>query len=309
VGGSQAQPHLAEMASLVARSFRAVAAGAVRSQAGSMALRATAASVRYMSAKKQDGNMTSQDITKYFMEMDAASPAVAASELPIKLTGRSGELVAQLYASTKGSKGAFDKAVKELEGIVAAVERAGIVVDRFFQTQNYSENECKKVVDLLLTNKEPLTSFDGIKDAEVKDILVDNAGNLEVWSGVRKAIAALAPSAEVKAVMDGLATSARLDLVKKVAAKAAELRNVTSKVTDAVVTSAVPLTKEQQAAVSKALPQYATAGTSVNVTYTVDPAVLGGLLVTFKNQTIDLSAATRLVEVVSSMRGSEKASQ
>lgn len=82
------------------------------------------------------------------------------------------------------------------------------------------------------------------------------------------------------------------------ARKASELRAITSKAIDAVVTSAVPLSKEQQAAVAKSLPAYAPAGSNLSVSYAVDAAVLGGLLVTIKNTTIDLSAATRLVDVI-----------
>ena len=91
-------------------------------------------------------------------------------------------------------------------------------------------------------------------------------------------------------------------LLQHIARKAAEMRAVTSKALDAIVTSAVPLTKEQQASVAKALPAYAPAGSNLTVSYAVDPAILGGLLVTIKNQTIDLSAASRLVEVVSGGR-------
>ena len=93
-----------------------------------------------------------------------------------------------------------------------------------------------------------------------------------------------------------------MDLLKHVASKASELLAVTSKALEAVVTSAVPLTKEQQSAVAKALPAYAPAGANLSVAYAVDPAVLGGLLVTLKNQTIDLTAATRLVEVAAGGR-------
>ena len=77
-----------------------------------------------------------------------------------------------------------------------------------------------------------------------------------------------------------------------------ELRSATSRIIDVDVRSAVTLTKDQQEAVSKALPKYVEAGQSLNVAFTVDPAVLGGLLVTMKNQTIDLSATSRLVEVI-----------
>lgn len=147
-----------------------------------------------------------------------------------------------------------------------------------------------------------MTSFDGIKNAETRELIVDNEGNLETWRAARKAIAALNLSAEVKGVIETLASEARLDLVKKVASKGAELRAFTSKVVDATVASAVPLTKEQQAAISKALPSYAPAGNSLNINFVVEPAVLGGLLISIKNQTIDLSITSRLVDVVSASR-------
>ena len=161
-----------------------------------------------------------------------------------------------------------------------------------------SDEECKLVLDLLLTDKEPLKSYDSIKNADVKEMIVDNEGNMDVWRTARKGIAALGLSSEVKSALETLAGESHLDLVKKVAAKAADLRAFTSKIIDAEVRSAVPLSKEHQAAVAKALPQYVPAGQNVNVTWAVDPAVLGGLMITMKNTTIDLSATTKLVEVV-----------
>lgn len=104
-----------------------------------------------------------------------------------------------------------------------------------------------------------------------------------------------------------MAGDGRLDLIKRMAVKAAELRGVTSKVVDVTVTSAVALSKDQQGAVSKALPGYAPAGMSLNVAFTVDPAVLGGLLVSIQNQIVDLSASSRLVEVVAATRGTKMA--
>lgn len=112
----------------------------------------------------------------------------------------------------------------------------------------------------------------------------------------------LALSLVATVLAEALAGDARLDLVKRVAEKAADLRLVTSKAADAIVTSAVALTKDQQAAISKALPAYAPSGTSLNVHYSVDPAVLGGLQITVKNTTIDLSATSRLVDVVAASR-------
>lgn len=159
------------------------------------------------------------------------------------------------------------------------------------------------MLDLLTTEKEPLKSFESIKDADVREVIVDNEGNMDAWRGARKAVAGLALTPDVKAALESLARDGRLDLVKKAAQKAAELRAVISKTLDAEVRSAVALSKDQQAAVAKALPQYAPGGSSVNVTYVVDPAVLGGLMVTLKNSTIDLTVTSKLVDVVSAASG------
>jgi hypothetical protein len=207
------------------------------------------------------------------------------------------------------------------------------------------------VVETLLTTKEPLSSFEGISNQDVKELLVDNEGNLGAWLGARKAVAALGLLPEVAGVLSksgyrsevGDSSRAHFPLLccaqtpwrlraglislsrcagnaflcvkrcsqtsscvfSQVALKANELRAVTSRILDAEVKSAVPLSKEQQDAVTKALPKYAEAGQSLNVTFSVDSAVLGGLLVTMKNQTIDLSATSRLVEVVSAAGGAQ----
>ena len=217
----------------------------------------------------------------------------------LQLGGRIGEHLAELY--TAGSKGKnFDKIVSDLAGVAAAVKSGGLVVDRFFATANYSPEECKKVVELLFSAKEPLTSFKDIKDAEVKEVLVDNEGNVEAWLKVRKAIAALGVSEAVVTTIGKLAAEGRLERVKKLANYAQELKNVSSKTMDAVVTSAIPLSKTQQDTVVKSLPAYAGAGSTVNPVFVVDPAILGGITITLQNKAIDLSANSRLVEVVSS---------
>ena len=95
-----------------------------------------------------------------------------------------------------------------------------------------------------------------------------------------------------------VASEGRLDLVKRLPEKAHQLRASSSKSIDATVTSAVALTKDQQAAITKNLPSHAPTGFTLNVKYSVDPAILGGLLVSFNNQSIDLSSSSRLVEVV-----------
>ena len=165
----------------------------------------------------------------------------------------------ELFAAGARTK-SFDKIVKDLEGFVQVVEKAGMVVDRFFTTPNYSEAECRKVADLLLTSKEPLASFASIKDAEVKDVIVDNEANVATWLAARKAVAALQLSEPVTAAITKLAAEGNLLRVKLVARKAAEVRATTAKSVDVVVSSAVALSKAQQEAVAKTLPKYVTAG-------------------------------------------------
>jgi F-type H+-transporting ATPase subunit delta len=140
----------------------------------------------------------------------------------------------------------------------------------------------------------------------VREVIVDNEGNLDTWRGARKAVGGLGLSAEVKSALETLAAEGRLDLAKKLAVKAGELRSVTSKTVDAEVRSAVPLSKEQQAAVAKALPSYAPAGQAVHVNFIVDPAVLGGVLVTMKNTTIDLTVTSKLVDVLAAARAGKQ---
>ncbi len=240
------------------------------------------------------------DITKYFLDLDAKAPKADTSALPVRLSGRTGELVTQLYTAGQKNKN-FDKLLKELDGFVAAVEAQGTVVDRFFSTSNYSEIECQKVLSLLTSNAEPLSSFASIKDNDVKDILVDNESNLSAWQNARKAVTAVGLSEATKTLLDTMATDGNLARVKKVLAKAHEVRAATSKSLDVTVTSAVALSKTQQESITKALPPYV-GGSTVTPTFIVDSAVLGGLLVSFRNQTIDLTSTSRLVEVVAGQK-------
>jgi hypothetical protein len=103
------------------------------------------------------------------------------------------------------------------------------------------------VVETLLTTKEPLSSFEGISNQDVKELLVDNEGNLGAWLGARKAVAALGLLPEVAGVLsksgdrsevgdssqsslptlvlraDTLAAEGRLDLLKQVCWKRVSL--------------------------------------------------------------------------------------
>ena len=108
------------------------------------------------------------------------------------------------------------------QSLVAVVDNAGLVVNRFFATSNYSGSELKVgplvqcivggwpsrscrplqlVVETLVSTKEPLTSFETIKDANVKELIIDNEGNLDTWRAARKAVGAIGLAPEVSAVL------------------------------------------------------------------------------------------------------------
>ncbi len=55
------------------------------------------------------------DITRIFSEIDAVTPAAASADIGIKLTGRSGELIKEVYIATSKKAGAFDKIIKDLD--------------------------------------------------------------------------------------------------------------------------------------------------------------------------------------------------
>ncbi|KAK6016787.1 ATP synthase F1, delta subunit [Ostertagia ostertagi] len=60
------------------------------------------------------------------------------------------------------------------------------------------------------------------------------------------------------------------------------------------VTSAEPLTKSHESALSDALHKMAKSGQKINVTYTVKPSIMGGLVVTIGDKYVDLSIASRV---------------
>ncbi|EPB73527.1 ATP synthase F1, delta subunit [Ancylostoma ceylanicum] len=60
------------------------------------------------------------------------------------------------------------------------------------------------------------------------------------------------------------------------------------------VTSAEPLSKSHESALSDALHKMAKSGQKLNVTYTVKPSIMGGLVVTIGDKYVDLSIASRI---------------
>jgi F-type H+-transporting ATPase subunit delta len=84
----------------------------------------------------------------------------------------------------------------------------------------------------------------------------------------------------------------RLDLVGPIAGEYHRLLNVRRGIVSAVVTSATPLTADEDAAIRGRVA--ALTGTTVDVTTAVDPTLIGGLTVRIGDRLIDASVRGRL---------------
>lgn len=120
-----------------------------------------------------------------------------------------------------------------------------------------------------------------------------------------KAIAAVAQSLGVDPLttktLGVLAQNRRLAQLPNVIRAFGTLLSAHKGETRAEVTSAFPLTKTQQTALSKQLK--ARTGREMALDLTVDPAIMGGLVVKMGSQMIDSSLRTRLNKLAQAMRG------
>lgn len=132
---------------------------------------------------------------------------------------------------------------------------------------------------------------------QVRELLVDNEGNLDAWRGARKAVAGVNLEAPARALLEALAKEGRLDRLRRVVGFANELAAVTAKTVGCTIASAVPLTKAQQEAVVKALPAYVAPGQTLTHAFVVDPSIVGGLSLTLGKSSVDLTVSSRLAEV------------
>lgn len=120
-----------------------------------------------------------------------------------------------------------------------------------------------------------------------------------------KAIAAVAAKLGVDSLttrtLGVLAQNRRLAQLPNVIRAFGTLLSAHKGETRAEVTSAFPLTKTQQTALAKQLK--ARTGRDMALDLTVDPAIMGGLIVKMGSQMIDSSLLTRLNKLAQAMRG------
>ena len=106
--------------------------------------------------------------------------------------------------------------------------------------------------------------------------------------------------AVTKNLMMTMAANARLADAGKVADAYSELMQAKRGELDAVITSAVALTKAQEKKVTEALKAQA-GGKAVSITTAVDPSILGGLTVQIGDKYMDLSVKSQIDKVTASL--------
>lgn len=125
-----------------------------------------------------------------------------------------------------------------------------------------------------------------------------------ILADLRGQIAALAMAASQKLIGEALTEERQHALINEFfsgvkSGKVAVLEGATLSGEEAVVTSAVPLTEDEKKAVQNDL--LAKLGKDAAVTFRVDPAILGGLVIRVGDKVIDNSVAGQLAELKSSL--------
>lgn len=168
--------------------------------------------------------------------------------------------------------------------------------------------------------------------AEAAFELGDEAGALDTWAAELDVLAAVARDPEAVAVLENakqpleqrlalldrateglsllvrnfarlLVTRNRLPLLPRIAATFAEMLDTRNGVVKAHITTAVPLSPDDQEAITERM-RALTGARSVRMTTRVDPSIIGGLVARVGDQLIDGSTRSRLIELRKQLAGS-----
>ncbi len=110
-------------------------------------------------------------LLQYFTELDAADAAKAkpVAPLPVKVSGISGDLVADLYR-TRTSADNFAAIIGDLIGLTETLDSAPVLISRFFKHNNYSPEECDLVVKLLTTDA--FKTYESVSNQDLREIII-----------------------------------------------------------------------------------------------------------------------------------------
>ncbi|KIH57962.1 ATP synthase F1, delta subunit [Ancylostoma duodenale] len=140
-----------------------------------------------------------------------------------------------------------------------------------------------------------MSDFTRTKKIIIKDFVLD-----PTLKGLKKKQAILAVAQKLGLAKEStnflglLAENGRLSKLEAVVASYEHIMRAHRGELFVQVTSAEPLSKSHESALSDALHKMAKSGQKLNVTYTVKPSIMGGLVVTIGDKYVDLSIASRI---------------
>lgn len=246
---------------------------------------------------------SNEELTAIFDSVDAKGGAVEDVQvLPVNMSGAATPYVETAW-STAGSADGLAAATKQLQALHDLVTRADYSIGRFFIESDYLPQETELAVNLLTTNDVSLKNIDKIEDDDLREYFLVDEEIAGMWADARAAVKDLKLNKTSSAVLAALAADGNTAKLGRVVEGCNTVLAAVSTVAQVTVQSAVPLTnaqqKEVQAAVkSSFLPE---GKTSLEVSYDVDPALVGGLMVHIDDNSLDLSAAAVSMAMAESM--------
>ncbi|CAJ0930198.1 unnamed protein product, partial [Mesorhabditis belari] len=188
--------------------------------------------------------------------------------LSLSAVARSGQLV-KVPIQTHGIEGRYASALYSAAHKQNKLEQ----VDKDLQTVKGIFEQNKKFKDFVL---DPT-----LKAAKKKQVL-------------QEITAALGTSQETRNFLTLLAENGRLSKLAAVVSSFESIMRAHRGELFVQVTTAEPLTKGNESALSDVLAQFTKKGQKVTVTYQVKPTILGGLIVNIGDKYVDLSIASKI---------------
>ncbi len=226
--------------------------------------------------------------------------------LPITVSGGHAEWVESIYSKAGGDVKSLATITQQLNAVKQVAATSDYGINRFFVESDHLPEENIKALDLLMTDKEPLKSFDSIADQETKEYLVADEATMKAWKDARASIKALKLNAHVSELLTAMAARGATYRLGRVVETLEEILTTISPTSEVLVQSAVELSAAQKKDLKAALKGYLPSNKKdMNMQFEVDTSLTGGLIVQLDAVTVDLSSTSILTAATSAAQGAE----
>jgi ATP synthase delta (OSCP) subunit len=210
--------------------------------------------------------------------------------LPIVVGGDVASIVRGLF-NTKRDQ--LDVIAAELAQLVAVLDAEPQFINAYFGQAPTNTATTQLALDLLFENK--YRKFGDIANADLAAEVAYGPEGFQEWLSAREAVQGVLAkfSPDSKQVLQGLISSQRPHLIRTIVTTLEELNAKIDTTANITVSSAVPLSDAQKAAIEAVLPNYIPRNkTSFTLAFNVTSDVVGGLILDIDNAIVDLSVAT-----------------